>query len=106
MRLSLPRVLVVILLVGCEGETEPTGVIERETFIATWIDLRNAAISAGGILSESARDRVLEQHDLTEEQLLGFADAYGGDPRYMAEVWTEVENRMRPAPPPYSAAQP
>ena len=81
---------------ACGREAEPAGVIDREAFIATWVDLRNAARRTGDPLPEAERTRVLQEHGVTEDQLLGFADAHGDDPRYMAEVWTEVEARLRP----------
>jgi hypothetical protein len=94
------------LLVACGVGTDPAGVIDRETFIATWVDLRTAAQTAGEPLPAADRDRVLGEHGITEDQLLGFAEAHGGDPRYMAEVWTEIEGRLRPAPAADSAASP
>ena len=80
----------------CGGEAEPVGVLDREAFIATWVDLRTAALRTGDPLPEAERTRVLRERGVTEDQLLGFAEAHGNDPRYMAEVWTEVETRMRP----------
>jgi hypothetical protein len=83
---------------ACGGESDPAGVIDRETFIATWVDLRTAALRTGDPLPEGERTRVLQERGVTEDELLGFAEAHGDDPRFMAEVWTEIENRMRPAP--------
>ena len=107
--MTVRRFIVVVPLVtalglGCGGPADPVGVIERETFVATWVDLRKAAMSAGGFLPEPERARVLGRHGVTEDQLIAFADAYGADPRFMADVWTEVETRMRPPPADSSAA--
>jgi hypothetical protein len=96
--------LVPAVVVAC-GEGNPTGVIEREAFVATWVELRRAAIGARGVLSDSERARVLEEQQVSEEELLAFAEAHGDDPTYMAEVWTEIESRMRP-PPADSVPQP
>ena len=95
------RALVLALAIGpaaaaCGGEAEPVGVLDREAFITTWVDLRTAALRTGDPLPEAERTRVLQERGVTEDQLLGFAEAHGNDPRYMAEVWTEVETRMRP----------
>jgi hypothetical protein len=98
--------LVLGMLGACGTEADPAGVIEREVFIATWVDLRAAALVAGDPLPEPERERVLGERGVTEEELLGFAEAHGDDPRFMAEVWTEIESRMRPAPAADSVAQP
>ena len=87
---------------GCAGEAPaPTGVIDRETFIATYVELRDGAMAMPlKVLSDGERDRVLRAHGVTEEQLLAFADARGGDPDYMIRVWDEVRSRMKPLAPP------
>jgi hypothetical protein len=103
-RIRLLAAAVAALVLGCGDDAAPEGVIDRETFIATWVDLRGAGIRTGDPLPASERTRVLGDHGVTEEQLLAFADAHGADPSYMADVWTEVEVRMRPAPAADSAA--
>ena len=92
----LAAAVAALLLLGCGGGADPEGVIDREVFIATWVDLRQAALTTGDPLPEQHRTRVLDENGVTEDQLLGFVDAHGGDPKYMAEVWTEVELRQRP----------
>ena len=68
-------------------------------FIATWVDIRNiAARYDGSALPEVERTRLLQKRGVTEDQLLAFVDAYGEDPRYMLEVWTEVERRLMSTP--------
>ena len=84
------------LALGCGGGADPEGVIDREVFIATWVDLRQAALASGDPLPDAQRTQVLAENGVTEDQLLGFVDAYGDDPRYMAEVFTEIERRQRP----------
>ena len=97
MRSAALTAIAAVLLLGCRGDTDPLRVIEREAFIATWVDLRNTAAQwRGGALPESERTRLLREHGVTEDQLLAFVDAYGEDPRYMLEVWAEVEQRMLP----------
>jgi hypothetical protein len=90
--------LLLLSLLGACGEADPAGVLDRETFIATWVDLRAAAKRTGDPLPEAERARVLSERDVTEEELLGFAEAHGADPRFMADVLTEIESRLRPAP--------
>jgi type IV pilus biogenesis protein CpaD/CtpE len=92
------------LLLGCGDSAAPEGVIDREVFIATWVDLREIARTTGDPIPEAERTRVLGENGVTEDQLLGFVAAYGDDPRYMAEVWTEIEARQRPPAPDSTAA--
>ena len=86
-----------LCLLGCHEDTDPSGVIEREVFIATWVDLRTTAAKyVGGALPASERTHLLRERGVSEDQLLAFVDVHGEDPRYMLEVWTEVERRMLP----------
>lgn len=84
-----------LLLVSCDLGSGPSDVIDRETFIATYVDLRRAALTAtDGELDDEARTEVLERHGVTEEDLLHFADAHGDDVDFLRSLWTEVEARM------------
>lgn len=106
-QIALRRLALVIALVaaGCAKEAPtPTGVIDRETFVATYVELRDVAMARPlKVLSDEDKERVLQGHGVTEEQLLAYADAWGGDPDYMIGVWEEVRSRVKPmAPPPDS----
>ncbi|MGD2068946.1 MAG: hypothetical protein PVI57_09770 [Gemmatimonadota bacterium] len=93
-RLALSALLA-LLLAGCGQAVDGGDVIDRETFIATYIDLRRAAFrSPTRELDTAKRARVLESHGVTEEQLLEFTDVHGRDVDFMMELWTEVEDRM------------
>lgn len=98
MRISARLVLsgaLALLLVGCGTGADGGDVLDRETFIVTYIDLRRAALrSPTRELGAAERARVLESHGVTEEQLLEFTDVHGRDVDFMMELWTEVENRM------------
>ena len=82
---------------GCRGAEEPEGIIDRETFISTYIDLRRAGLATPTHqLPDTARDRILAEHGVTRDQLMTFADVRGGDPDYMVALWSEVTARMAP----------
>ena len=71
------------------------GGLDREAFIATYVDLRAAAVRAeGGAVSDAERAAILGRHDVTEEQLMAFAERHGQDVNLMRGVWDEVEARM------------
>lgn len=99
MRTLLASVLAAALLHGCGGDARPAGVIDRETFVATWVELRRAAMGyRDGVSPADERARVLGAGGVSEEQLLAFIEAHGNDPRFLIEVWEEVGERMRPPP--------
>ena len=95
------RGLLAVLLVVCSScareEPAPQGTIDRETFIATTVDLRRAALGTVQLtLSDADRERVLRANGVSEGELIAFADAWGADTRYMTEVWEEVKKRLAP----------
>ena len=72
------------------------GVIDRETFISTYVDLRVAALSrADGELRRQDRDRILDEHGVEEEDLVRFVEVRGRDVHFMQELWDEVRQRIR-----------
>ncbi len=74
------------------------GPVDWETFVATYVDLRLSALGTPtGVITDAERTRVLEKHGVTEDDLLGFADAWGADPAAMRGVWEDVQNRLRAA---------
>lgn len=80
------------------GGGDPTGPIDRETFIATYVDLRLSALGTPtGIITPEERDRVLAKHQVTILELEGFAEVWGADPHAMRTVWEEVQRRLRVA---------
>ena len=89
------------LLVGAGCGDDPaaaTSSIDRETFVATYVDLRLSALGTQtGEITESERARVLAKHETTEADLLAYAEAHGSDPATMKEVWEEVRLRLQRA---------
>ncbi|MEQ1856077.1 MAG: hypothetical protein ABL963_06395 [Longimicrobiales bacterium] len=87
-----------LLVAGCgggEGTAVPEGVIDRETFIATYVDLRRAATEASDFqLPVGERERILADHGVAAEALVSFAEAHGSDLDYMNAIWIEVESRI------------
>ena len=76
------------------------GVIDRESFIQVYVDLRDAAVRSPGLtISDEARRDVLTRHGVEEDDLLAFVEAYGRDLDYMNELWAEIERRIEALPP-------
>ncbi len=88
--------------VACGAERGPESglTIDREAFIATYVDLRLAMLSEPEMrLPEDARTAILDARDVTEEDLLQFVEVHGSDPDYMSRLWAEVADRMEQAAP-------
>jgi len=102
------------LVIGACGPTEPTDVIDRDLFIASYVDLRMAALDTDTMrLSEADRDMVLARHGVTSDDLIRFTEVHGGDLEFMRDVWNDVELALDRLPtpeagdrPPGSAARP
>lgn len=74
--------------------------VSRETFVATYVDLRVAALhTEEGRLEDTARARVLSEHGVTEEGLLAFVEERGTDLGFMRDLWNEIEARLDSIPP-------
>ncbi len=87
--------LVLTALAACAGDAAGPGttdVPDRNVFVATYVDLRVAALgSEDGELTEEMRTAVLSSHGVTESQLHAFVEAHGQDLPFMRDVWNEVE---------------
>lgn len=76
------------------GPSEPE-TISRETFVETYVALRAAELrSSGAVIPEEDRDSVLADNGVSDEDLVAFAEAHGGDVAFMEAVWTDVQNRL------------
>jgi hypothetical protein len=76
-----------------EGGAE--GTIERDVFIATYVDLRVSALQTDSQrVSEPMRDSLLAHHGVTVEQLMHFAEANADRVAFMRDVWAEVESEL------------
>ena len=77
------------------SEPEGEGLITRELFTETFFQLRVAALlDPYHEITVQARDRVLQELGVTQEDLLRFAEVMGNDPVYMERIWDEVEARL------------
>jgi hypothetical protein len=87
-----------LVLASCGGDTSPVAsdVISRETFVATYVDLRLAAIASSDFrVTPEQRAEILARHAVDGEDLIRFADVHGRDLELMTEIWTEVETLVQ-----------
>jgi len=78
---------------GCDSSAQDA--IERDVFIATYVDLRIAASETDSLrIGDVERTEVLARHGVTGDELTHFADVYADDLEFMREVWNEVEVQL------------
>jgi hypothetical protein len=98
MKRTVAATAFLLALASCGGDTGPVAsdVIDRQTFVETYVDLRLAAVRAPDFrVPSSERDQILARHRVSAEDLLRFADAYGRDLELMNEVWSEIEAQVQ-----------
>lgn len=84
----------IAVTVACSGG--PTeNAIDREVFIATYVDLRISALETDSVrLGDAERTEILARHGVTEDELVAFTQAHADRLEFMREVWNEIEVRM------------
>jgi len=84
-----------VSLSACGGDAaglDEDDVIDREVFIAAYVDLRAAALSTDdGKLTDEARVEVLSRHGASEADVLNFAEYHAQDLPFMRVLWDEIE---------------
>jgi hypothetical protein len=92
------RILLVactLLSAACTSSDPPPETLDRETFVEVYVALRMAALQQEDArLSEADRIRILDEFQVTIDELESFAEVWGGDPAYMLEVWRDIEARL------------
>ena len=95
---------VLLLAMGClhvaacsPGGTEADAgeLMTREAFVEAYFQLRVEALKDPfREISVPARDRILQELGVTQDELLRFAEVRGTNPAYMEQIWDEVEARL------------
>ena len=84
-----------VSLPACWGNAaglDEDDIIDREVFIAAYVDLRAAALSTDdGEITDEARAEVLSRHRASEADVLNFAEYHARDLPFMRGVWDEIE---------------
>jgi len=69
--------------------------IDRDVFVATYVDLRVAALDTdSALLAAPDREAILQRHGVTEADLTTFAEVHAAELEFMRDVWAEVETAM------------
>jgi hypothetical protein len=86
----------VLVPVACGdfGEADQAA-IDEGRFIEVYVALRMAALEAGtDQLPTDERDRILAEHDVTENDLLEFVEVHGRNAQFMHGVWDSIEGKI------------
>ena len=94
MRYKLALPAIIFFHTACGGNTNPIAnpdVIDRDTFITVFVDLRLAAVeSEDFVITDSARDQILSSHGIDSESLLLIPEVCGTDLEFKRGVWNDV----------------
>jgi len=83
---------------GSGSDSRTSDTIFREEFVNAYFELRKTGLRSGGMdITLDARDSVLAQLGLTEDELLACVDVWGSDGEIMLSIWEEVDSLMRAA---------
>jgi len=101
MMVSIRRVLgaslalgTLLSLSGCTSEE--SGRLTREEYIEVFVEILLAAEETrDSVAATYATLAILERRGLTEEDLLEFANRYVDDAQGLADIWAEIEERLR-----------
>ena len=70
-------------------------IISQESFIAAYVDLRVAALTTDdGKITDAGRTAVLARYEVSDTDLLDFAEYHAQDLAFMRDVWDEIEVRL------------
>jgi hypothetical protein len=91
-------VFILLPSAACDAGADGS-LLSKADFVDAYVDLRVSALRREDhTLTDSARVAVLARHGVTEDQLLEFASAHGGDLEFMRDLWNEVEARLDSVP--------
>lgn len=84
-----------LLSVSCARNDGVTAV-DRDQFVSIVAELREAAARTRGEPGEfdEIKARILEQHNVTEDDLRHYVEVHSRDVDHMAEVWTAVNEKL------------
>ena len=96
MRSTLGALVGLLLVASCGGETSsreaPDGVIERDLFVQTYVEIRMTALYNGSrTITPAQKEEVLAERGVSEDDLRLFIETHGPDLAYMRDLWADIE---------------
>ena len=99
MKRTVAAMALALAVASCGSDTAqpvPDAVIDRTTFVETYVDLRWAAVHTPDFrITPEAREEILARHGVAPEDLVRFAEVHGRNLDRMNEVWAEVETLLQ-----------
>lgn len=83
----------IVTLASCGGVEPTSAVMDRETFVATMVELRKAALEEPGSY-EVRKVEILRARGVTEDELRSFVRAGATDLDELAEVWRAIDQQV------------
>lgn len=82
-------------MTGCGSSTD-AATVDREEYIELYVELlRVSAAAEDSAEAARLRGQVLTRAGRTPEDLSAFVGRHADDPDYLADVWSEIERRLR-----------
>jgi len=80
---------------GKNDHTEAEDIIDRDTFIKAYVDLRSVALRKTSlIINATERDSILSLNNVTEEDLRSFLDFYNSESEFMRDLWNDADAQI------------
>ena len=80
---------------GKNNHTEAGDIIDRDTFIKVYVDLRSVALRKTSlIINATERDSILSLNNVTEEDLRSFLDFYNSESEFMRDLWNDADAQI------------
>jgi hypothetical protein len=94
---ALVALSALLSLAACRnGEDDQQIGIGRQEYVDTYIEILLAAeLAEDSFAATEAARAILARRGLTEDDLLEFGRRHREDAEYLAEVWSEIEERIR-----------
>ena len=79
-----------------DGEPGAGTELSRQEYVDTYVEILLAAdLAEDSVAASDSARAILARRGLTEYDLLDFAQNLDEDPEQLAEIWQEIENRIR-----------
>ncbi len=93
--LGIPLILSTLsFLAGCDSPQERT--ISRSEYVEAYVAiLRSREAAPDSAAAADSTRATLRRLELTIQDLQAFAERHTDDPGYLANVWAEIEDRLR-----------
>ena len=84
-----------LLFAACSDTIDPPP-ISREQYVDIYVEILQAVDEEPDSIAASKRaQEILDRRGVTQEELLAYAEHYVNEPEHLAEVWLEIETRIR-----------